>query len=149
MPRRRQGAESKMDMTPMIDCVFLLIIFFVIVTQVVTDRVPLEPPTADEANEDPIPKGFATVNVDRDGIVYVGAARASNWQDFRIMLEAKKKEHAAAYGQEDYGQLKLSKLDLYIRGDLVSQWKLVQEVVATAQDIGIYRTEYGAVVPQK
>jgi biopolymer transport protein ExbD len=138
-----------MDLTPMIDCVFLLLIFFVLVTQVVSDRIPLDPPTSSAANEEKLPKDFATVNVDRDGIVYLGAQKMASWQDFRRALQTKVEHHARLHGKEKNGDRKISKLDLYIRGDLISQWKLTQEVVAMAQDLTIYRTEYAVLLKKE
>ncbi len=146
---RREGDNVKMDMTPMIDCVFLLIIFFVIVTQVVSDRVPLTPPSAEHASEDKLPAGFCTINVDYQGRVYVGGKMSDTWADFETYLKQRKNNHGDAFGFEDHNGQQLSKMDLYIRGDHTAHWVLIQEVLAIAQSMGIYRTEYGSIIPLK
>lgn len=60
------------DMTPMIDVTFLLIIFFMCVTELAdASKANLKLPTADKAEEDkPIP-GRMVINVLKDGVVQV------------------------------------------------------------------------------
>jgi len=41
--------EVEIDMSPMIDMVFLLLIFFIVASQVVSDKPPVEVPTAESA----------------------------------------------------------------------------------------------------
>ena len=67
-----QTAESdpmKMDMSPMIDMVFLLLIFFMIASQMITIKMDPEvlPPVADKAIPGKIFKGRFVVNVYQDG----------------------------------------------------------------------------------
>lgn len=66
--------EVEIDMSPMIDMVFLLLIFFIVASQVVSDKPPVEVPTAESAaiaadekdrfmisvskNEDPLKKYY-------------------------------------------------------------------------------------------
>lgn len=58
MPRRKRTSEGDgtgaIDLTPMIDCVFQLIIFFMVVTQITTqENVNLRLPDAISANKEP------------------------------------------------------------------------------------------------
>ena len=69
---RAQTAESdamKMDMSPMIDMVFLLLIFFMIASQMITVKMDPEvlPPVADQSVTGTIFKGRFVVNVYQDG----------------------------------------------------------------------------------
>ncbi|MCC6575417.1 MAG: biopolymer transporter ExbD [Planctomycetes bacterium] len=59
MKRQRRNAEgATFDMTPMIDCVFQLLIFFIVCTQITQqENVQLRLPDALAANEDPKGKG--------------------------------------------------------------------------------------------
>lgn len=66
MARKSKGSgDAAVDMTPMIDVVFQLIIFFMVVTQITTqDNVALQLPDALAANEeDPQAKKIFTVHI--------------------------------------------------------------------------------------
>ncbi|MGE4158433.1 MAG: ExbD/TolR family protein [Planctomycetota bacterium] len=143
MARRRAGVATVLDLTPMIDCTFLLIIFFVVSTQVVNDIVPLTPPKAVHANDEDLPPGYTIVNITSQGTVHIGSKRCDLWRDVKLYL----KERAKRAGYEN-DAIKASKLDLYIRGDMIAQWKLVQEVLSICQDpeVKIYRSEFAAVM---
>ena len=47
-----QGDDARMDMSPMIDMVFLLLIFFMVASRMVTVKVDdkIKPPVADESS---------------------------------------------------------------------------------------------------
>ncbi len=62
----------KMDMSPMIDMVFLLLIFFMIASTMIT--IKLDPrvnvPIAPESDPDPMFKGRVVINIYEDGTIY-------------------------------------------------------------------------------
>ena len=70
--RRTPDTEVKMDMTPMIDVTFQLIIFFIIVADLTqTELEDLKLPVALQAGHDDPPKGRPILNVMPDGeVVY-------------------------------------------------------------------------------
>lgn len=137
MAKKKKGQETEVDMTPMIDCVFLLIIFFVVSTQIVTDVIPLEPPFAINLNKDKLDDKKIVVNVNELG-VHIGGKHFDTWQDFKRELEIRATQ----------GEIKdnFSEMVLYIRGDTVSQWKYIQEVLAIANECTpkIYKTDFAA-----
>lgn len=137
MAKRKKGQETVVDMTPMIDCVFLLIIFFVVSTQIVTDVIPLEPPFATNLNKEKLPEKKIIVNVNELG-VHIGGKAFATWQDFKRALEVRAKQGEIIDG--------FSEMIMYIRGDTVSQWKYVQEVLAIANECEpkIYKTDFAA-----
>ena len=59
----------KMDMSPMIDMVFLLLIFFMIASNMITIKMDPEvlPPVADQSVTNPVVKGRFIVNIYQDG----------------------------------------------------------------------------------
>jgi biopolymer transport protein ExbD len=69
---RAQTAASdamKMDMSPMIDMVFLLLIFFMIASQMITIKMDpaVLPPVADQSVKNPVVKGRFVVNIYENG----------------------------------------------------------------------------------
>jgi len=67
--RRQADEDAKMDMSPMIDMVFLLLIFFMVASRMVTVKVDesIKPPVADKAVKTPDAKGRIIINVYTDG----------------------------------------------------------------------------------
>lgn len=135
MGRKKKGQGTEVDMTPMIDCVFLLIIFFVVSTQIVTDVIPLSPPFAVKLSVEKLPDK-TVINVTDSG-VHIGSKNYLTWKEFQNGLKARADE--AGYEADGF-----SNLILYIRGDTLSRWKYVQEVLAIANDVKIYKTDFAA-----
>ena len=73
--RTRLGDEEdlQVDMAPLIDCVFLLLIFFLVATTLkkIDKELPLELPDAEASLEVQQPDEFAAVAVDAEGVFYL------------------------------------------------------------------------------
>ncbi|MFP4351985.1 MAG: ExbD/TolR family protein [Puniceicoccaceae bacterium] len=69
----------EVQMAPMIDCVFLLLIFFLVATTLkkVDKELPLELPDAAAAIEVQQPEGFTVVSIDNEGAFHVDGAPVS------------------------------------------------------------------------
>ena len=67
--RHQADEDAKMDMSPMIDMVFLLLIFFMVASRMVTVKVDenIKPPVADQAVKVKSAKGRIIFNVYADG----------------------------------------------------------------------------------
>ena len=64
--------DIEIDMSPMIDMVFLLLIFFVVASQIVDQKVPVEVPSAFYAKVPEDETGRFLISVTQDGTLYVG-----------------------------------------------------------------------------
>ena len=66
-------------MAPMIDCVFLLLIFFLVATTLkkIDKELPLELPEAAAAIEVQQPEGFTVLSIDREGAFHIDGAPVS------------------------------------------------------------------------
>ena len=74
-----EGDDARMDMSPMIDMVFLLLIFFMIASRMVTVAVDekIKPPVADESIRPDSVKGRIIFNIKfggRGGSPHLGGA---------------------------------------------------------------------------
>ena len=64
--------ETQVDMAPMIDMVFLLLIFFMVASVVVTDKIPVKLPESKAAKVPENIQGRLVLTVDAFDQVYVG-----------------------------------------------------------------------------
>ena len=65
--------DLELDMSPMIDMVFLLLIFFIVVSQVIDEKPRVEIPDATYAKVSEDTTGRFMITVKRDESVYLGA----------------------------------------------------------------------------
>jgi len=114
-------------MTPMIDITFLLLIFFISVTQVSKrERLPMQLAKAKgQENKEPT---TITINVDQAGDIYITGDRI----DLRRMATLVDRE-LRAFGND------ASKLKVNVRADRRGTSKTVNEVVASLADMGLTR----------
>ncbi|HRN19661.1 MAG TPA: biopolymer transporter ExbD [Trueperaceae bacterium] len=78
--RRRSGLGADLDLTAMVDVVFLLIIFFMVSTTFITieSGLPVDLPDAQMSVAQP--SDMPTVTVTKDGAVYFGGVRVEEAQ---------------------------------------------------------------------
>ncbi len=136
-----------MDMTPMIDIVFLLIIFFMVVTEISRLQVEqIQLPVASKAVEDkPQPREKKmVVNILQDGVFKIGGAAFEPGP----VLDSYLDREAIAAGQEDVNpanpELLPSNLILIVRADKACEWQHVQNFFEAAQKAGIYKISMAA-----
>ncbi len=68
--KNNRGGILQLNMTPMIDCVFLLLIFFMSCTQVsVINKSPLDPP--EQKGTEDQSEATITINVDKEGDIII------------------------------------------------------------------------------
>lgn len=98
MPSRE---DASVDMAPMIDLVFLLLIFFMVASVVSTDKVKVEIPASKHAKVPDDIKDRMMVSIDAEGNYYAGpspveladlreliAEELENTPDLRILIRA-------------------------------------------------------------
>lgn len=67
--------DIEVDMSPMIDMVFLLLIFFIVASAIVDDKPVVEVPSAVYAKVPDDIKGRVMITVKKDGSLYIGNNR--------------------------------------------------------------------------
>ncbi len=127
-PARRYG----FNMTPMIDVVFLLIIFFLVSSHLAKQesQVELQLPVAQSGDDDTqqdIPR--VTVNVKPDGSIWVqGRSVAEN------ELTPLFKEAVEAGGNQT--------IEVRIRGSRLASWSSVEPIMLACTSAGIWNVTY-------
>ncbi|MBN4049882.1 biopolymer transporter ExbD [bacterium AH-315-M10] len=139
-PRRKKEklGELQMNLTPMIDVVFLLISFFMIITQMVSQEIAvLYLPQATEAKPDnkPDPDRFI-LNITREGYVLMRGERLTpKLMKIRLKTEANRSRVSKA----SYSDRKI-----LVRADQNALYDFVQLVMIKCTEVGIYQIQFAA-----
>jgi biopolymer transport protein ExbD len=142
-PKSPSPEQVRMDLTPMIDVVFQLLIFFVLVTEMAQAEIEaLTLPTADQAVADvDADRHRLILNVNRSGDV-VWRRRTLNAQAMAEMLAL----HART-GPREPGNPALSARAVLIRGDARAEYQGVQRIMQACAKVGIWKLELAAAAP--
>jgi biopolymer transport protein ExbD len=147
MAKPTYDLTSSFDLTPMIDCVFLLIIFFMCVTEMAkTEFEQLTLPKANKSIDDKdVPKDRQVINVTYS--IVNNSEVMSNIIVRKVLynepekLVAFLKGHAEKAGRDDKG---ISRLSVKIRADGRVAYHQVQRVMVSCMKAGISRISFGA-----
>lgn len=136
LSKRRRQTVLGMDMTPMIDVVFNLLIFFMTVSQISrAAREPVELPKLRGAEDQQA--AVLTINVTREGQIVVSGNRVSV-AGLVSMIEG---EAARAGGDP-------GRMTVVIRGDERGDCRTVNQVVAALAAVPVNRVRIAVQVPQ-
>ena len=138
LTKKQEDLDLGLNMTPMIDIVFQLIIFFMVVSELATlDLERLTLPFANKTDTEKVAgvSTTVTINVTRKGEIKIKRTLYTDEQlrDF-IKLEAE------LAGHESAGPPKISRLQVLIRADRDSKYEGVQRVLDACQRYGVYKT---------
>ena len=133
---RNKGEAAKLEMTPMIDVVFQMIIFFIVTLKM--DEKKNETIILEDAPQAPTYKGedqrTIIVEVDRRGWLSI-----NNYQ----LTEAKLKEIIRQRFQ------KFGTFPVMIRADRKTKHKDVRKVMDVCTDVGLWRIDFAAMKEKK
>ena len=131
--KRPEGAQAELEMTPMIDVVFQLIIFFV-VTAAMQDkametnvRMAMAPNGPVETVKDP---RTVTVDVVENGTIQIMKSRISEERLFTVLNNARKTS-----GQST---------PIVIRGDLTTKHEAIKRVMDICGKAGLWKIRFAA-----
>jgi biopolymer transport protein ExbD len=131
MARRRATVPPEEDfpMTPMIDMVFLLLVFFMTVSTLAQAdrRVKLDLP---ESASSDVPEDLAdrgTISIDADGQIYLGA-QAHSLAAMQAAIQS---------SLSDNPQLRI-----HVRADRATSYQAIKEVLRCCAEVGAYEVIY-------
>jgi biopolymer transport protein ExbD len=130
---KRKSESCSIDMTPMIDVVFQLMIFFIVTINMsdnVNPEIELEKGPHGTLIDNKMPKTVFTVEVDKKGHISVHNLRLDH-QRFRAIIKAR------------YNRM--GEFPLLIRGDLRTQHAEIRKVMDMCTEIGIYKVWFAAI----
>jgi len=122
--------ECALDMSPMIDMVFLLLIFFVVNSSqaIVKQDSDVRPPIASYGKKQEDKNGRIVVNIFKDGTYKSerGLDLASDEDIFEMVKKAKEENDLKSY-----------KSKLHLRGDKEAVFKFSRKVIAASAKAGV------------
>ena len=130
MARRRRVnlAEEEFPMTPMIDMVFLLLVFFMTVSTLArADRLPLELPEADESEVPDDLSDRGVVSIDRDGSVHVAAQP--------VTVDEMRRRIGESLGRDP-------DLRIQVRAHRETEYAVIRKVLKACAEAGAYEVIY-------
>jgi biopolymer transport protein ExbD len=127
--RRRHQEPEDFAMAPMIDMVFLLLVFFMTVASVAKSQrtVELDLPESEESKIPEDASGRGLLSVDADGIYYIGDEPRSLDEIKASITERIRRE---------------PELQIQIRADRETEYAAVQKLLKTAAESGAYEIIY-------
>ncbi|MCK5528940.1 MAG: biopolymer transporter ExbD [Kiritimatiellae bacterium] len=126
-------SEAKFEMAPMIDMVFLLLVFFMCASHLsVVQSVPLEIPTATKAVVPDDRSARFTVNITKDGTVFYGNEQIA-LADLKTVVKN--------------GMAIDPSMKLYLRADQETAHRFVKKVMNVMGEAGVDNFVFGVFVP--
>jgi len=136
------GDECALDMSPMIDMVFLLLIFFVVNSSaiVVKQDAQVRPPVASYGKKQEEVNGRIVINVFQDGTFKdeMGKPLLSD-EDITELVKTKK----------EINELKSYRSKLHLRGDKEAVFKHSRKVIAASAKAGVDQVMFATYVTDK
>jgi biopolymer transport protein ExbD len=121
--------DIEIDMSPMIDMVFLLLIFFVVASQIVDTKVPVNVPSAIYAKVPEDETGRFLISVTKEGELYVGHDVVT-MEELKQLLEPE--------------LVRDPKLRIQIRSDRAVRFKVNEEIMEACAEVGASDLIYSA-----
>jgi biopolymer transport protein ExbD len=134
--------ECALDMSPMIDMVFLLLIFFVVNSSqaIVKQDSDVRPPIASFGKKQDDKNGRIVVNVYEDG---------SYKTEQGVVLETDEQIHDMVKKAKEQNDLKGYKSKLHLRGDKEAVFKYSRKAIAASAGAGVDQVMFATYVTAK
>ena len=138
----RESEEMHMDMSPMIDLVFLLLIFFMVSSHLIIIRIDknVRPPTADNAQVSTTSHGRIVVNIYEDGTILDPNGG---------ILETLEEIETYVSEQKDNNDLADLTSRLHVRADKYTNTRAIKKVVQASAEAGVTDVIFGSYVVEK
>lgn len=115
--------DESFDLTPMIDVVFLLIIFFMVVAAEITEKIEIAMPTAEKAQVPDETGRRMHISIQEDGSMFIG------------MMPTTLEELGSAVR---YDNETIPGFKVFVRADANTAHKHVRDVMQTCADNGVF-----------
>lgn len=121
LEQHKEDEDIAIDMSPMIDMVFLLLIFFVVASVIVDNKVPVQVPSAVYAKVPEDITGRFIISINKNEELFVGMNK--------VTMDELKEQLVTAIEADP-------ELRIMIRADGDVKYKLNEEVMMACADVG-------------
>ena len=132
--RRRSRARpmpmSRINVTPFVDVMLVLLIVFMIAAPLLSIGIPIELPKSDDSVSLPADQQILTVSVTKEGRVFLQDTEV-DIDELRQQLQARHQ----AQNNNDVGSI-------YVRGDSQAQYGVMAEIIAIVKASGFRRVGF-------
>lgn len=129
---------SRINVTPFVDVMLVLLIVFMIAAPLLSIGVPIELPKSDESVDLPADQQILTVSLTKDGRIYL--------QDNEVILEDLKMHLQALRHTDNSNEVESEDASgtvaggsIYVRGDSQAQYGIMAEIIAIVRSSGFQR----------
>lgn len=119
---KKQSEEVAIDMSPMIDMVFLLLIFFLVASSIIDEKKPVTVPDAGYAKVPEDTTGRLDITVAEDGTFWRSANREVTLDDLKAEMEPRLEADP--------------ELRILIRADKNVKYKVNEELMEACAEVG-------------
>jgi biopolymer transport protein ExbD len=119
---RKKTEEVEVDMSPMIDMVFLLLIFFLVASTIIDEKKPVEVPVALNSKVPEDTTGRFELTVTSDGAFWLGPNREVTIDEIKELLGPRLEADP--------------KLRILIRADKNVKYKVNEELMEACAEVG-------------
>jgi biopolymer transport protein ExbD len=133
MARKNRSESCPLDMTPMIDVVFQLMIFFIVtinLSETTNQEIKLERGPHGTVIDNDMPKTVMTVEVDKNGRISMNNLRMDH-NTFRTIVKARFN--------------RIGEFPLLIRGDYRTKHQDIRKVMDMCTEMGLYKVWFAAI----
>jgi biopolymer transport protein ExbD len=123
------GPMAEINVTPLVDVMLVLLIIFMITAPLMAHKVKIELPEAELLDRDPDPGRPITLALKEDGEIY--------WNDEKVPMAVLESQLAVEAQKKPQPRID-------IRADKTTKYKLINEVVKTAKNVGIAKVGFVA-----
>ena len=123
------GPMAEINVTPLVDVMLVLLIIFMITAPLMAHKVKIELPEAELLNRDEAPGRPITLALKEDGEIY--------WNDEKVPMAVLESQLAVEAQKKPQPRID-------IRADKTTKYKLINEVVKTAKNVGIAKVGFVA-----
>ncbi|WP_372809199.1 ExbD/TolR family protein [Pontiella sp.] len=123
LQQKEIGEDLELDMSPMIDMVFLLLIFFIVASQIIDEKPQVAVPSAAHGKVPDDTTGRMMISVKKDGTYYLGSDPVAKTVDEvkeRIELEINADPN----------------LRVLIRADAEAKYKMNEKITIACAEVG-------------
>lgn len=136
--RQRDSAQAEVDMTPMIDCVFLLLIFFMCAaTMSKVDFIPeIRLPVAPKSEVPEDLRNRGTINILPEGFITDTGEAVSEERPFLVYGDLVGEEGLKKRVEERQGET--TDFRVYMRVDRDVEFERVRRAIAACAEVGVF-----------